>query len=113
MLTYIDAGYKPSTSNKKPPDTNLIQDMIRRCRPYTSDDETDESAIPSPPLVMGGNSNPISAALDVLKSSNMELRRIAGSKNPGMSYQKHFSFSEKKEREALNEPSFHDLEATA
>lgn len=92
----------------------MIQDMIRRCRPYTSDDETDESAISSPPLVMGGDSNPISAALDVLKSSNVELRRIAGFKDPGMSYQKDFSLSEKnKEHEALNEPSFHDLESTA
>jgi hypothetical protein len=73
--------------------------LIRRCRPKTSDDETDEEA--EPPL-NNGNSKTLSAALDVLKSSTVELRRLAGSKTPGMSYQEDFSLSEKsKEREAI------------
>lgn len=61
--------------------------------------------------VLGGDGNTILATLDVLKSSNLELRRLAGSRDPGMSYQKDFSLTEKKEREAHNEP-FQSLEDT-
>lgn len=73
--------------------------MIRRCPPYISDDETNEEALLSPLPTMGGDGNTISAALNVLKSSNLELRRLAGSKTPGMSYQKDFALVEKKKEQ--------------
>lgn len=109
-----DAGYKPSNSKTKALDTTEIQDKIRKCLPYPLDDEADEEAVLSQQQpIVGGDGNIISAALDVLKSSNVELRRLAGSKNPGMSYQKDFTLSEKKkEREAYSKPfpSMEDLE---
>ena len=89
-----------------------IQEMIRRYPSYISDDETDEEALLSR-LTISGDGSTISAALNVLKSSNLELRRLAGSKTPGMSYQKDFSLAEKiKEKEAYNQPSrsLEDLE---
>lgn len=107
----IDAGYKPSNSKKKPPDTNEIQDKIRKCLPYLLDDEADEEAVLSQQQpIVGGDGNNISAALDVLKSSNVELRRLAGSKTPGMSYRKDFTLSEKKERKFFILPSPEDFE---
>lgn len=117
ILFFIAAGYNPpSNSRQKPLDTDEIQEIIRRCPPYISDDETDDETLLSQLSNISGDGSTISAALNVLKSSNLELRRLAGSRDPGMSYQKDFSLVEKKKKEyeAYNQPSrsLEDLEAT-
>lgn len=100
----IDARYKPSDLKKEPLTKDEIRKMIRRCLPDTSDDRIEEGALLSEQRFMIGDGNTISAALYVLKSSNVELRRLAGSTTPGMSYQKDFLLSEKEEeREAHSE----------
>jgi hypothetical protein len=103
--SFIAAGYEGLPSKTKAAESAVIQDLIRRCRPKTLDDETDDekdeetNEEAEPPI---NNGKTLSAALDVLKSSTVELRRLAGSKTPGMSYQEDFSLSEKsKEREAI------------
>ena len=91
-----DAGFKSASRDKELDSKTKI--VLQQCLK----DFPDIDAAITTPFPETDTGTDTDAAVEVLRSSHMELRRLAGSKTPDVSYKKDFTLS-KKEKMAAEE----------
>ena len=73
-----------------------VEDLIQQCLSGLQDFEMSDAAQPSKGTKAASSPKDPNTAFSVLKASNIELRRLAGSKMPDSTYRADFGFADEK-----------------